>query len=40
MDAYVAMGGDADLGGAIDADKLIRIIRDEFEMSIDIEKLI
>ena len=40
MDAYVAMGGDLDGGGFIDADKLIRIIKEDFEMTIDIEKLI
>ena len=34
------MGGQADGEGFIDAKKLIRIIRDEFEMTIDIEKLI
>ena len=34
------MGGEADGGGFIDANKLIRIIKDEFEMTIDIEKLI
>ena len=40
MDAYVAMGGDEDGGGAIDAAKLIHIIKVDFEMTIDIEKLI
>ena len=40
LDAYVAMGGDADGGGCVDADCLIKTIRDEFEMTIDIEKLI
>ena len=40
MDAYVAMGGDEDGGGSIDAEKLIRIIKEDFEMTIDIEKLI
>ena len=40
MDAYVAMGGDEDGGGYIDADRLIRIIKEDFEMTIDIEKLI
>jgi calmodulin len=40
MDAYVAMGGDEDGGGFIDADRLIRIIKEDFEMTIDIEKLI
>ena len=40
LDAFVAMGGMEDGDGAIDADRLIRIIKDEFEMTIDIEKLI
>ena len=40
LDAFVSMGGEADGGGFIDANKLIRIIKDEFEMTIDIEKLI
>ena len=40
LDAFVAMGGETDGDGSIDAQKLIRIIRDEFEMTIDIEKLI
>ncbi|CDW75393.1 UNKNOWN [Stylonychia lemnae] len=38
--AYVAMGGDQDRGGYVDAQKLISIIKDDFEMTIDIEKLI
>ena len=40
LDAYVAMGGDPDGGGCVDADKLIETIKKEFEMTIDIEKLI
>ncbi len=40
LDAFVALGGGTDKEGFIDADKLIRIIRDEFEMTIDIVKLI
>ena len=40
LDAYVAMGGDEDGGGCVDADKLIRTIKTEFEMTIDIEALI
>lgn len=40
LDAYVAMGGEADGGGCVDADKLIDTIKNEFEMTIDIEKLI
>ena len=40
LDAYAAMGGDPDGGGCVNADKLIATIKDEFEMTIDIEKLI
>ena len=40
MDAYVAMGGDEDGGGCVDAKKLISTIKEEFQMTIDIEKLI
>ena len=40
LDAYVAMGGEADGGGCVDAKKLIQTIKEEFQMTIDIEKLI
>ena len=40
LDAFVAMGGESDGDGSIDAAKLVRIIKEEFEMTIDIEKLI
>ena len=40
LDAFVAMGGESDGTGSIDAQKLIHIIKDEFKMTIDIEKLI
>lgn len=40
LDAFVALGGDPDGGGYINAQKLIKIIKEEFEMTIDIEKLI
>ena len=40
MDAFVALGGQADKEGFIDAARLIQIIKNEFEMTIDIEKLI
>ena len=36
----MALGGQADKDGSIDAKKLIDIIKHEFEMTIDIEKLI
>ena len=34
------MGGEADGGGCVDATKLIKTIKEDFEMTIDIEKLI
>jgi len=34
------MGGEPDGGGCVDASKLIATIKDEFQMTIDIEKLI
>ncbi len=40
LDAFVALGGEPDREGHVDANKLIAIIRDEFEMTIDIQKLI
>ena len=40
LDAFVAMGGEPDGGGCVDAKKLIYTIKNEFEMTIDIEKLI
>ena len=40
LDAFVAMGGQADGDGCVDARKLIETIKSEFQMTIDIEKLI
>ena len=40
LDAFVAMGGEQDGGGCVDADKLIDTIKREFEMTIDIVALI
>mgnify|MGYP000914032149 FL=1 len=40
LDAFVAMGGEPDGGGSIDASKLIETIKGDFDMTIDIEKLI
>ena len=40
LDAFVAMGGEPDGEGCVDAKKLISTIKDEFQMTIDIEKLI
>lgn len=37
VDAFVAMGGKPDKDGEVDASKLIKIIKDEFKMTIDIE---
>lgn len=37
VDAFVAMGGNPDKSGYVDASKLIKIIKDEFKMTIDIE---
>ena len=34
------MGGEEDGGGSIDASKLIAVIKDDFEMTIDIEALL
>ena len=34
------MGGDQDGGGCVDAEMLIKTIKEEFEMTIDIEALI
>lgn len=40
VDAFVAMGGNADKTGKVDADMLIKVIKTEFELTIDIESLI
>ena len=40
LDAFVAVGGEPNGEGSVNANLLIKIIRDEFEMTIDIEKLI
>ena len=40
MDAFVAMGGQPDGEGSIDADMLIDTIKNKFEMTINIEELI
>ena len=34
------MGGNPDKSGVINTDRLIKVIRDQFEMTIDIERLI
>ena len=40
LDAFVAMGGESDGEGYIDASRLIDIVKNEFQMTIDIESLI
>ena len=40
LDAFVACGGQANGEGFVDADKLVQIIKEQFEMTIDIEELI
>ena len=40
LDAFVAMGGQPDGEGCVDATKLIDTIKNEFQMTIDIERLI
>ena len=40
LDAFVAMGGQPDGEGSVDAAKLIKTIKEEFQMTIDIVKLI
>merc|ERR1712167_504728 len=40
LDAFVAMGGESNGEGCVDAKKLISTIKEEFQMTIDIEKLI
>ena len=40
LDAFVAMGGNEDGGGNVDADKLIEIIKEDLKMTINIEEMI
>ena len=37
VDAFVAMGGNADKSGSVQAEMLVNVIKVEFEMTIDIE---
>jgi len=37
VDAFVAMGGNPDKSGAVRKDKLIDVIKNEFQLTIDIE---
>ena len=40
LDAFIAMGGEEDGEGSIDAELLIQVIKHDFQMTIDIEALI
>ncbi len=40
MDAFIALGGEEGGEGCVDAEKLIQIIKHDFQMTIDIEALI
>ena len=40
LDAFIAVGGESNGSGCVDAIKLIKTIKEDFEMTIDIEKLI
>mmetsp|Transcript_65673 Transcript_65673/g.182754 ORF Transcript_65673/g.182754 Transcript_65673/m.182754 type:complete len:149 (+) Transcript_65673:135-581(+) len=40
LDAFVALGGNADKTGFVDTPRLIRVVKDEFGMTIKIERLI
>jgi calmodulin len=40
VDAFVAMGGNPDKTGNVEASKLVQIIKSDFKMTIDIERLI
>jgi len=40
LEAFVAMGGEANGEGWVETDTLIRVLKTQFEMSIDIEKLV
>jgi len=40
LEAFVAMGGGIDKQGNVDSVKLIQIVKEEFNMTIDIERLL
>lgn len=40
LEAFVAMGGEANGEGWVETAMLIRVLKTQFEMSIDIEKLV
>ena len=39
LDAFVALGGNKDKSGFIDSSNLIRVVRDEFGMTVKLDKL-
>lgn len=40
LEAYTACGGEADGGGCVNADILVRVIKEDFQLAIDIQELI
>ena len=40
IDAFVACGGNADMSGSVETKKLTKIIKDDFGLTIDIERMI
>ena len=40
LEAYIACGGDEDGGGCVNADILVRVIKEDFQLAIDIQELI
>ena len=40
LDAYVALGGEPNKDGSVSKDKLIQIIKQEFELTIDMEEFL
>ena len=40
LDAFVALGGDANKDGSVSKEKLIEIIKMEFELTIDMEEFL
>merc|ERR1712087_168242 len=40
LDAFVALGGEPDKSGHVDSDRLVSVVKDEFGMTLKIERLI
>jgi len=40
VDAFVAVGGNADKSGAVSRERLVQVIKHDFGLTIDIDKLI